>query len=333
MIEADAFFVETARAFSSLARDPGATSFRLRRLSTNLFAADGLLGFLAAHPEIEELTQHWRRDRWLNEPGSLTPRRRSSSRASPSPNSSPTPSLHGDTTLLPNLWHLEHGPRGMEELTRDRPVCSISTTLRDVRDLAELVSAMRASAARITHLKVNVEATEVLRLFLETLSLPYHGGVPTAAGVAERSISSTNNGAQADRGDGPGEWIEAMSITLQAHRDVSPLPPRGSTSDAAKDILLNLRHGFSRLHTLRWGAALVPKAVFDPVAYAGPALRCVKVETMGLPGSEYVRVDNEDGLGSRWELIPAKPLPVDGRRRRELFERIGSHDVGDMDVE
>lgn len=44
---------------------------RLKTLVTNLYAADGLGGFLAAQDGVESLTLHWRRDRAFDEPGSL----------------------------------------------------------------------------------------------------------------------------------------------------------------------------------------------------------------------------------------------------------------------
>lgn len=91
IIEADGFFVETSKALSRWAwsRQPQLGNVmvpdnntnedrtcnrlgRLKYLETNLYAADGLGGFLAAHHDIESLKLHLRRDRISNDPGSLT---------------------------------------------------------------------------------------------------------------------------------------------------------------------------------------------------------------------------------------------------------------------
>ena len=130
-IEVDEFFHETATALSTAA-EMGRLVFRLKALETNLFAADGFAGFLQTQPNMEKLTQHWRRDRFLNEPGTL-----SGTTLSANPNADTGASAGGDgaigdgisalppssytlasggVPLLPNLRRLQHAPRGMAEV-------------------------------------------------------------------------------------------------------------------------------------------------------------------------------------------------------------------------
>jgi hypothetical protein len=355
-VGADGFFRQTAIALSTAA-EMGRLSFRLKSLETNLFAAEGFAGFLRMQPSIEQLTQHWRRDRFLNEPGSLSeadPRTHLnvSSNVDGGVGTLPVPSSSSAETqsnavplvlpILPNLRHLEHSPRGMVEVTRGRPVESIMTTLREVRDVNDLMQALEASRATVTRLKVNAEAAEVLRPFLERLSLIRQGTPPTRPVYSAPpsggfpSLTSRDDTPEQGQQQQVGNGLEMLSITVQAHRDVSPFLLREQPAEQVHDLLSNFRNGFPRLHTLRWGGPLVPRAVRQPELYAGPALRTVLTETMGVPGSRYIRVFDGDegeheGVEGRWAKVDAPKLKVDGSRRREVFQRIGSHDV--LDVE
>lgn len=365
-IEADGFFHEIASALSVAAR-MGRFSFQLYCLETNLFVADGFAGFFQTQPNIEKLTQHWRRDRFLNEPGTLSAanlnteaNRNLNTNAdtgagadadggvgvggdisalnmlSPSSVETRLNTVPLMVPILPNLRHLEHAPRGMAEVTRDRPVDSIATTLREVRDVSDLVQALEASRATVTRLKVNVEAAEVLRPFLERLSLMRQGHTTLLTRPASFAPGETSDFVPGDgQGQQVGSGIEMLGITVQAHRDVSPLLLREQPTEQVHDLLSNFRHGFPRLHTLRWGGPLVPGAVRQPEMYAGPALRTVLTETMGVPGNTYVRVfdgdEGEHAVRGRWEKVNAPRLKMDGSRRREVFQRIGTHDIVDVD--
>lgn len=353
-VGADGFFHQTATALST-AGEIGRLPFQLKSLETNLFAAEGFAGFLRMQPSIKNLTQHWRRDRFLNEPGSLS---------AVDPNANPNVSANGETgtdadaggvgtlpvpsaetqlnphirPILPNLRHLEHSPRGMVEVIRGRPVESIVTTLREVRDVGDLMQALESSQATVTRLKVNAEATEVLRPFLERLSLVRQGTPLTRSVLSAHPSGGVPRLTPEDNTKGIGQpqqvgnGLEMLSITVQAHRDVSPFLLLEQPAEQVHDLLSNFQNGFPRLHTLRWGGPLVPPAVRRPELYAGPALRTVLTETMGVPGNKYIRVfDGEhEGVG-RWEKVVAPRPKADGSRRREVFQRIGSHDV--LDVE
>ena len=255
------------------------------------------------------MTQYCRRNRFLNEPGTL-----SATTLSANPNVS--------ANILPNLKFLRHDPRGMAKVTRDRPVKSVATTLRKVRDVNRLVQALEASQITVTWLDVGIEAVEVLRPFLEKLSLmrqgqgtgPSSSASPLSSGTLPLAPKIDTQRQEPQVGSG----IKHLSITLRAHRhkDVSPLSLLEQPAEQVHELLSNLRNGFPRLHTLRWNGRLVPKAARYPELYAGPSLRTVLIESLGFPGSTYIRVfDGCQGENEgRWEKVEAPEFKADGSR-------------------
>jgi len=113
--------------------------------------------------------------------------------------------------------------------SRDRPVESIVTILREVRDVNDLMQALEASQVTVTRLEVDVEAAEVLRPFLEKLSLmrqgqgtgPSSSASPLSSGTLPLAPKIDTQRQEPQVGSG----IKHLSITLRAHRhrDVSPL--------------------------------------------------------------------------------------------------------------
>ncbi|KAF8302617.1 hypothetical protein DL93DRAFT_2090500 [Clavulina sp. PMI_390] len=324
----------------------------LKGLETNLYAADGLLGFLAAHDSIENLKLDWRRDRWYNETGDLmyTSQDDSTKQADSAEelNKDSSASIHEarqSRPVLPNIHRIVAYPRGLPELTRARPIEHIETTIRDADGVRELINAMVVTSKPVTWLKVVAFSYEVLEELMRGLTNVHY--VSSSAVHDDPAHESTSNTGTNDinEGVGIGRHLRTLVITSQAPTNVA-----SQEANHIRTILSWLRtpNVFGELHTLRWrGTSAPPTAVQAAHEYAPENLRLVEIFEVGRLALRIVKADSDsdldmtskpapdvviDGRGKLWARFKEPAPRPDGSRFREIMARHGAPVIRDHRV-
>jgi hypothetical protein len=160
--------------------------------------------------------------------------------------------------LLPRVRTLSYPMLGIVDMVRGRPVARMDLDLGSDKNLADGLEAISVSSADVLDLNVVIHSWTVLQPFLESLAIQ----APTLKNLTIKLRS----------------YIAFRNLQLDTH--------------------LTILRGIKvhpTLQSICWQGVLVPKILYDPALYCGPALRKLEIFAVR-PRCLFERVDD----GSEW---------------------------------